>query len=308
MKQLLLFLLGILVVILFVSSYRQKAAQLLSYSQCDTPLSYQIGSIDQRFGLSRDQVLNDITMATDIWSKAEGKKLFVYSQTANLTVNFVYDQRQSLDTAINQLNTKLNQNSTTLQQQVNKYQAQVTSFKERLVAFKNTVNQYNNEGGAPPSAYSDLIAQQNQFKAEGDSLNAQARQLNLSTNDYNASVSVLNQDINQFNIALAKKPEEGIYNGGNDAITIYFVNNHRELLHTLAHEFGHSMGMIHVGDPAAIMYPYTTDSLMVTSDEMQQLDYICREQSSFTHWIDEFDLWFVTQMQIFKQYFSNGKK
>ncbi len=306
MKPLLIFLLGITIfgiTVYTVPTYHQKAVQILSYSQCDTPLQYKLGVIDQRFGLNKNGALNDIAIATDIWSTAEGKKLFVYSQNANLTVNFMYDQRQALDTAISQLNTTLTQNNITLQQQIDDYQTQVASFKQRVAAFRNTVNKYNQEGGAPPSVYNNLIAEQNQLKAQGDALNAKAQQLNLSTHDYNTGVAALNQDINQFNSALTKKPEEGIYNGGNNTITIYFANNHQELLHTLAHEFGHSLGMEHVNNAIAIMYSYTTNSVMVTSEDRQQLNYVCREQSAFIHWVDEFDRWLVPHIQSFKQNF-----
>lgn len=311
MKPLSIFFLTIFTAVLIIYTIpatRQKAIQPLSYSECNTPLQYKIGSIDQRFGLSQDEASNDIKTTADLWSTAEGKKLFVYSPEATLTINFVYDRRQALDTQISQLDTKLNENSMTLKQQINDYQAQVLSFEQRLAEFKKVVNKYNHEGGAPPAVYDELNKQSSQLQAEGDALNARARQLNLSANDYNAGVSILNQDINQLNVALAKKPEEGIYDSRNNTLTIYFANNRQELLHTLAHEFGHSLGMDHVSDTNAIMYPYTTSSLVVTPDDLQQLNYVCRDQSSFVHWTVEFDRWFAAQLQSFEQTFSNGMK
>ncbi len=233
-------------IIYSVPAYRQKAIKVFSYSVCDNPMPYKIGLIDARFGLSQDEALTDAEAATDIWSTAEGKSLFAYSPKAKLTVNFIYDQRQALDSQINQLNSSLNQKNSSLQQQIVDYKAQVASFEQRLSAFNAKVEMYNKQGGAPHDVYESLIKEQKALQAEGDTLNAKARELNLSTNDYNAGVSELNQDVNQFNNALAQKPEEGLYDGGNNSITIYFASNHDELVHTLAHEFGHALGMDHV--------------------------------------------------------------
>lgn len=300
MKPLYIFLIGLVAffgIVFLVPSYRQSAVKALSYSACDTPLQYRIGSIDQRFGLSKEKALEDISIATDIWTAAEGKKLFEYSQNASLTVNFVYDSRQELNTAINQLDTKLDQSNKELQQQIADYKARVAAFEQKLSAFQKTVQKYNREGGVPPDVYDGLVAQQKELQAEGNALNAQARQLKLSTNDYNANVSTLNNDVYQFNDAITQKPEEGVYDGGNDTITIYFVNSHQELVHTLTHELGHALGMDHVVSNKSIMYPYTTSFIFVTPDDAKQLAYVCREQSAIAHGASEFLGWIALHAQ-----------
>lgn len=302
MKGFLLFVFGLLCLILIiylVPSWQKNVSQLLSYSQCDSPMGYKIGSIDARFGLSSNDALTDIQEATSIWSDAYHKNLFAFSNDANLTVNFVYDKRQELDTKITSLSTQLQQNNEQLQQQIASYKADVTAFEKRLKALNETINKYNSEGGAPQAVYADLVKQQNQLKAEGDALNARARELNLSTNDYNASVANLNQDVTQFNAALAQKPEEGLfeYNNGVNTITIYFASNRQELLHTLAHEFGHALGMMHVQNPEAIMYPYTTSVLAVSPDDESQLRSVCQKQSLFIHWFYVLQAWLALNLQ-----------
>lgn len=278
-------------VIYSVPSYRQSFITFLSYSACDTPLAYKLGYVDTRFGLSKSEVLSDINEATSIWDNAENKTLFTYSPSAFLTVNFVFDERQALTNSINKLNTNLGQNSSTLRQQINDYESQVEAYKQQLNSFNKTVQAYNNQGGAPAEVYQKLRQEQDQLKLDGDKLNARARQLNLSTVNYNAQVNTLNQEVNQFNADIAQKPEEGLYNSGNNTITIYFSNTHPELIHTLAHEFGHALGMVHAGGPAAIMFPYTTSYLQVSSEDRKQLNYVCRQQSLPLHWITQFENW-----------------
>lgn len=285
------------VVIYATPNLRQKAILLFSYSTCDNPLPYKIGEIDQRFDLTNTEVENYIQEATGIWNKQEGKKLFEENPNAGLTVNFVYDVRQALDTQITQLNTQLGQSSQSLEQQISDFQAEKTSFEQKLAAFNQTVDQYNRQGGAPPDVYEDLIKQQKDLNTEAAILNAKAKQLNLSTENYNTNVDVFNQDVSQFNAALAKKPEEGLFSTVTNTITIYFASDHQELIHTLAHEFGHYLGMRHVNDQNAIMYTYTNKNTVPTTDDDNELSYACREQSLPVHLIQSFDQWLYDLMK-----------
>lgn len=269
----------------------------IPYSSCDTPQTYTIGSLDSRFGLGMPEALSDIGRAVDILNAAEGKQLFAYSSgSAKLTVNFVYDQRTALDQNIRDLEGKVNAENTTLQERVQQFEADSRAFEDRLQTFNVNVQAYNNEGGVPPDKYQGLIDQENRLRAEGDDLNARARQLNLSTRDYNSQVHDLSQNEQAFNRAIQQQPEEGLYNGEDDTITVYFAGNKDELVHTLAHEFGHALGMDHVGNPDALMYTYTTSQLAITPEDRQQMEVVCREIPLPVHWavvlINRMDEWY----------------
>jgi chaperonin cofactor prefoldin len=272
---------------------------LQSYNACDKPVPYKLGSLPLIFGLSQINAVADIQNAADIWSKTYGKPLFIDSSGAVLTVNFAYDQRSALNTNIDRLQNQLNQKSTTLEQQINSYEADAAAFEKKLADFNARVNQINRSGGVTPDVYNSLIAQQNELQAEGDSLNTRASQLNLASHDYNSQVQNLNQNISQFNQAITQKPEEGIYNANDNTITIYFVDNRPELIHTLAHEFGHVLDMQHTDDPQAIMYSHASSSLSVTSEDKQQLAYVCREQSLPGHWLQELTMWLHSTVSFF---------
>ena len=259
----------------------------IPYSRCDTPLTYKIGSIDEGFNVSLSTVLTDTKEAAEILGSAWGKTLFSYSSdSADLTINFVYDKRTALDQSVNKQQEQLTEENTTLQRKISIYDADVTAFEKKLADLNDTVAKYNNEGGAPPEVYADLVNRQSALKAEGDALNVRAKQLNLATRNYNSQVQDLNQDVKQFNQAIEQKPEEGVWDPATNTITIYFADSKPELIHTLAHEMGHALEMGHVEDELAIMYPNTTESLVMTEADKQQLEISCKAEPLPFHWID----------------------
>jgi len=265
--------------------------QLILYSPCDSPIEYKIGMIDSRFGLSSQEVIADVTQATSLWSNVLGKQLFVSSPKALLSVNFVYDQRQALNSQIQTLQDQLKAKDNTLQQQLATYYQQANAFEEKLAALNSEIDAWNKKGGAPQDVYAQLLERQKALQIEGDNLNATARSLKLSTTDYNSGVGTLNQDIHQFNSVLSQKPEEGLYNGNTNTITIYFSSSHLELIHTLTHEFGHSLGMEHVHDPQAIMYPFTTENIVPSDQDVIELTRVCRKRPILFLWVNTLAKW-----------------
>lgn len=264
---------------------------VLHISACDTPIEYRIGTIDNRFNLSKEEVVQDIDDATILWSQAYGKMLFAYNTNAILTVNFSFDKRQELTTQIKEMQNSLDEKNSTLQSQIQSYQKAAEVFKQKLQQFNAEVDEWNKKGGAPTYVYERLILEQEQLKKEGDSLNSKARQLNLSTNQFNTDVGLLNQDVRQFNKELAKKPEEGLYNPSDNTITLFFATDKQELIHTLAHEFGHALDMDHVNDENAIMYPFTTKKTALAPDDISELQFVCRQQSVFVLWRQKASIW-----------------
>ncbi len=256
------------------------------FSFCDTPRTYKIGSIDKRFNIKPETALNDVDLATGKLSGTFGKQLFEYaSGSAELTINFVYDARSELDNNINNQQSKLSAAENSLQEKINKYESDLKKFMQKLNEFNATIQKFNAQGGAPPEVYDTLINQQKELNREGEALNARAKELSLETHSFNSNVEDLNQDVTAFNQALTEKPEEGLYDGANKTITIYFVNSKPELIHTLTHEFGHALGMNHVGNPNAIMYPQTSDYVELTNEDKQELYKACKSIPLTEHWI-----------------------
>lgn len=242
---------------------------------CHNPIYYKIGTIDPKYNIKENEVINDTKEAADIWNKAEGKTLFIYDPKGPLTINLVYDERQSLSSQIQTTESQLQSAKSAITPNEAKYNSLVTDFKTRLAALNSQIDYWNSHGGAPPDEYQKLVVEQTSLKQEANQINALVSQLNLSTREYNNIVNQLNQSATNFNAVLQNKPEEGLYSPARNEIDIYLAINHNELVHTLAHELGHSLGLAHTMDKTSIMYALTSNTTVATKEDITDLKNLC---------------------------------
>ncbi len=249
-------------------------------SVCDKPLFYSIGDIDKRFELSAEQVRKDLSAAETIWEKPTGKNLFEYSPDAKLKVDFVYDRKQALNSQINQLEGQLNTKSGDLEAKKAAYENQVFEFNKKVDELNLEIAKWNTQGGAPPDEFQKLQDRQKSLRDEAQLLNQAGRELNLSAFEFNLNVEKLNSQISQFNADLARRPEEGLFDPSTQTIYIYFVPSQNELEHTLAHELGHALGLLHLDqNPKSIMYPYSSDSIVASAEDTAAVFAFCAPKS-----------------------------
>lgn len=277
------------VVTLFMLGYIYKdfiltsTESLLYQSKCDNPKTYHVGSIDPKYNLSKEQVLVSIKEAGSVWSEAESKELFAYDPKGDIEVNLVYDQRSLLNSQINDLNSKVKEQQNALDPKIADYKNKAAAFRAKINQLNSDIEFWNSKGGAPEDEYNKLKDRQAELKDEAESLRAEAQSLNQSTEEFNAQVGQLHQTVDSFNQELAFKPEEGeyIFDNGRETINIYFDNTRSELIHTLAHELGHSIGIQHNNSEQSIMYPRTTDAITLSDLDKKSLEEVCKKQNIF---------------------------
>ena len=259
----------------------KNPSKLIYQYPCEVPVTYKVGTIDKDFKVTEEKFLKDINEAASIWNKAYGKSVFVYdpNNPEAVNVNLVYDERQSLNTQIDSLEDKVGSSEQNLKSQISEYERRANAFEKRLNTFNEEVKKWNDAGGAPSEEYEKLKKEQEDLEKEANSLNETASKLNISTNRHNSQVGRLNDSIENFNEVLKYKPEEGIFDPLQNKIDIYFSNNQKELIHTLAHELGHARGIEHIEDEKAIMFPYTTETLALTKEDLEALSAVCERKS-----------------------------
>src|SRR6185437_1719462 len=281
-------LLVLIVIIIIVGFFNRtvladSANKILYQSPCATPKTFRIGKVDTRFNISRNELLLDAEEAGGVWKDNQGTILMKYDPKSAMPINMVYDQRQYLDSQINNLNDQVAQQKNSLKPQIADYQQKVAAFKKESNDLNTEVQYWNNKGGAPQDVYNSLLTKQQALQQEASQLQQMADQLNQNTDEYNQQIQQLNQKVDNYNNVLVNKPEEGLYtrDGADEKIDIYFNNSQQELIHTLAHEMGHAIGLGHNGNPQSIMYPQTNLAITPSASDEKALSFVCEKRSIF---------------------------
>jgi predicted RNase H-like nuclease (RuvC/YqgF family) len=241
----------------------------------DTRLRYRIAEIDPRFGLSTEQLVQLSQQATDIWTQGLGQDYFVYDPNANLAIHLIYDQRQDESKQRRQqlgsiehnqqIWSNKNQNLKQFKNELNRTNALLDAKKNQLDAQLHQYNQQialiNQNGGIHPSQRELFIQQRHQLQQQIFALeqeinryNQKIQQLNQQVNELNQINQQLNHAVKQFNQRFQPRLfDKGSFNG--KQINIYEFESADDLRLTLAHEFGHALGLQHNHDPQALMFP-----------------------------------------------------
>lgn len=247
---------------------------------CQKPLSYSLGELDERFGLSREEALAAIDEAAAVWEVELQKDLFVYDAESDFSINFIFDERQAESDAEAEALERLEIEKQTLNDSTVGYErvkkdleAQQETFnlnnqnyEADLEAYNTEVARYNEDGGAPPAEYENLEKERarlervaKRLQEDLEKINSLVEEVNTESERHNAAVMVYNQHVRDFNNAFAGGREftQGDYQG--DTIHIYSFQSEEELTLVLAHELGHALSLSHVEDPTAVMYFMLTD-------------------------------------------------
>ncbi len=243
---------------------------------CPVPLSYRLGQLDSEFNLTAEKAQTYFDDAEKIWEGGVGRELFVYDENADLTINFIFDERQAMSdaeaTARAELDAKEEENDKisatldTLKKQYknleSSHQTKISNYEARLSSYNEEVRMYNDRNGAPANVFARLQEEKDELNQEATELTALANELNEVASKINelsergnALIEAYNLQVGQYNNRFGKPEEftQGDYQG--NEIHVYKFADDVELVSVLAHEFGHALGIEdHVEGTSSIMY------------------------------------------------------
>ncbi|MBI0424622.1 matrixin family metalloprotease [Acinetobacter sp. ACIN00229] len=248
----------------------------LAMGSSNQPLKYRIAFIDPRFQLTREKFIEVSQQAAEIWYKETGKTYFIYDSEAQLAINLIYDDHQLMKSEqqenlnallqkeeiwrlkneeivlnkqeIDQLSSDLNKRKINLKAEFEQYQQDVIRF---------------NQGEHQYYRADELKEQQNQLQQKSGNLQNESNSLNYKIQLLNLKIRELNQEQNDLSslktrFKLEQKASIQPFHKGlfsQNQIQIYGYASLNDLRLTLAHEFGHALGLKHTTDPKSLMYP-----------------------------------------------------
>jgi predicted Zn-dependent protease len=275
------FFLALLGAVFFATShwYVQTAAI------CPVPIAYRIGTIDERFGVSPEELQQIVTDAEAVWENSVATELFVYDETTDFTINFIYDERQQLALTEEEWRIALDSQQTkheALLEEIKtlgaRYQTEEASYNTRrqeyeakLAAYNAEVEKYNDEGGAPPEVFTRLQAEKQSLNELLRSIsklevgiNELADAINRRGEEGNEKIAAYNAEVEEYNEIFGTLDTftQGDYK--RERINVYKFTDAKELTQVIAHEFGHALGVGHVEGEESVMYYLMTDREFAT--------------------------------------------
>ena len=268
---------------------------------CSRPLTYAIGNVDPKFGISSGELTQLAAEAANTWNEAEGKKLLEYDSQSTFKINLIYDNRQEKSNAAVQLEQNLqsleatdatlkdqyDSLSTAYKKKVDAYKKDVADYRDNLDKYNSEVDDWNNKGGAPAAEYDKLKKEKSDLEDEYKNINQERININKLISQTNSIAKKENQIVANYNGTVStyksqygdsQEFEKGVFDG--QEINIYQFKATTDLRLTLAHELGHYLGMQHVENSKSIMYYLIGDqdmnNIALTAEDGQALKNICK--------------------------------
>lgn len=271
---------------------------------CPIPISYQLGEIDERFGISANDARAVVQDAEAIWEDKAGRNLFAYDDQAKFKINFIYDERQQLATTEEEWRLRLDVQESAQGVLADKIKnlggefdeatasfAQIrTQYEDRLAAYNAKVEGYNQTGGAPKEEYAKLQQEAKEITAQLKALESDEQQLNKKAQVINELGATANENISSYNEEVKKYNEifgsRETYTQGDferKRINVYKFSTKEELVLVIAHEFGHALGIGHVEEEGSIMYYLATerDSTSLSGADIAAFQAVCGDTTTF---------------------------
>jgi len=267
---------------------------------CGRPISYRLGAIDTRFGLTSDEVLEGLRQAESLWGHAMGRDLFAHDPRAALTVTLVYDERQQTTQTSQRLWSSMRQAQAshaevwrsyaewreTYERRARTYEATYAAYQERAAAYNAQMQQWSARGGVPREAQAGLEAERSRLQAMRSELETErmaieslAGTVRSLAEKGNALAEAHNRDVVTFNsrYGAPRQFHKGEFDGRE--ITVFEFHDMQDFTLLLAHELGHALGLGHVDDPAAVMHAVggeqALEPLRLTAADLAALQKLC---------------------------------
>jgi predicted Zn-dependent protease len=244
-----------LVIIIVASS--ALSYKILTEKPCDRPVTYRIGTLDEGFRVDREYFMKAVLEAETLWENSIGKDLFAYDPAGKVSVNLIYDARQSAT-----------DKSKVLKSDIDGVKMSAQVAKAQLDAVRASYDMARARYEASREKPESLRLEVNRLADEASAL----------VDRYNVLVKDINANVDTANGLLTDEFEQGHYSSSESgqSIDVYQFEDRAKLVRVLAHEFGHALGLDHNDDPSSVMYYINEGGAIRLSDaDVESLKIAC---------------------------------
>jgi Matrixin len=288
-------------VLLSVSVWYQDTAHM-----CPAPVHYRIGQLDARFGIDTEAAKQFAAKAEAEWESALSRELFVYDESADFAINFIYDERQQRARTEEEWRIALDADEVRNQAQIEEikrlgaqyevtqgeYEADRARYESQLASYNEEVATHNAAGGAPEEVYAKLQKEAKELEEALEAILKLERELKKEAEAITVLGEKANADIATYNAEVIEYNElfgyTDTYTQGDferDRINVYKFSDEREIVTVLAHEFGHALGIGHVEGETSVMYYLLTqrDSTTLSATDKEAFIAVCGTEPTLAH-------------------------
>jgi hypothetical protein len=269
---------------------------------CKDMLTYRIGTVDERFGLSRQEFTESVHKAASLWGKPFSRELFSEDPKGMIEVNLIYDYRQEASDTLKHLNYKIDNTRSSYEDLKNKFENLKSEYEQKKADIAGDFNTYNTRvsvlnaeieaerqrGGVSQDVYKRVMMEKEELNAIRDNLQTRQEEMKKMADTLNNMAVVINEIATKTNLDSVQYQDVGktlgdefcegnyVIKDGKKTITIFQFDNGYRLVRVLAHEFGHALGLNHNDNSDAVMYRLIqSDSLELAPADITALKTRC---------------------------------
>jgi len=269
---------------------------------CQEPLTYRIGKVDERFGLSRQEFADSVRKAASVWAVPFSREFFREDPKGAIEINLIYDYRQEATDRLKGLNYRIDNTKNSHDELKRRFENLKSEYEQKNTELANDFSIYNSQvgalnaeiesrqrqGGITEDVYKRLMMEKGELNTIRANLMSRQEEMKKMMETINSMVVVINEIATNYNLELVDYQDagkklgsefcEGNYEskGGKQTITIYQFDNGDRLARVLVHEFGHALGLKHNDNPSAVMHRLIqSDSLELAPDDITALKAWC---------------------------------
>jgi hypothetical protein len=273
-----------------------------AFDQCKGPRTYEVVSVDKRFGVSLAQAKAAARRAADMWHSAGGKIIFQQSSNPQIKISLIFTEAQEAHQLVKELNEEAelisksidihNRHQDEINRKVANHNKEVEDLNKEFAELANAISQWNSKPTSQKEERARLQRDQEALlkrKKELESIGKQLQEENTFLAKQRADLEKeqkkydLDRDMVKYVVnGVLSFQRAGVYQRsakGEETIKIFVMGDLDELKNVLAHEFGHALGIQHLADVKALMHAELSEAnrnlKLVSRADIREFRRIC---------------------------------